>query len=540
MKKCSMLLGIALMFLSCQSFEPEFPLPSDFVQVDGQDIRLNGSPFWIKGIAFGNQVWKQPKESTEIIHHSRDDYFRLRRLGFNAVRFYLNERLFSSSKDPEGFDEDAFQWIDQNIAWAKEAGVYLILNMHVPPGGFQPTGLGDALWTQASNQDRLADLWREIARRYTQESQIIGYGLVNEPVPLGSSKAWEDLAQRLVDAIRREDPWHILFVEKALYVKGGEESVTLDQLFPNIKDPGPKANLVYEFHFYEPMTYTHQGASWIEGFEDIRTSWPDPDYRQYQGTNWAGIFLYSAAKPQEEWHVITSEVATHGQKEPLVIRPALHAQNLGKEGKVSLRNGRLEARPIGSGDWRVLWDQHDTPLDQWIFWSSDGPGSQAIMGEDGLVNITGAMADSNTTNYGIVLPLESETAYRLSGEIRSENLGPGAKIGLRLDQFSYSALEVGWDRDFLQERLKPLLAIGQERGTPVYLGEFGLHYPAFQGRGGEQWVRDMLSILEQHRVHFNYHTYHEPGFGLYTSWDDFPLRRSKKPCTGANIFGYFS
>src|SRR5574344_946521 len=113
-----------------------------------------------------------------------EDYGRVKAMGFNSVRFYINYALFESDSRPGQYREQGFSWLDQNIAAARDQGVGLILNMHYPQGGFQSNGAGDALWNSKKNQDRLVALWKEIAKRYRGEPVIIGYGLVNEPVPV--------------------------------------------------------------------------------------------------------------------------------------------------------------------------------------------------------------------------------------------------------------------------------------------------------------------------------------------------------------------
>src|SRR5215471_15556903 len=71
------------------------------------------------------------------------------------------------------------------------------------------------------------------------------------------------------------------------------------------------------------------------------------------------------------------------------------------------------------------------------------------------------------------------------------------------------------DKAFLAAELQRYVAWGRAHGVPLFLGEFGLHQPCFDGRGGLRWVEDMLDLVEENRLSFSYHAYHEDGFGLY-------------------------
>ena len=84
----------------------------------------------------------------------------------------LNMKKIDLSKCPPEFQA---AYIAYSIAWAKKYNVRLILNMHVPQGGYQSQGDGLALWQNLNNQNRLIALWTEIARRYANEDAIIGY-----------------------------------------------------------------------------------------------------------------------------------------------------------------------------------------------------------------------------------------------------------------------------------------------------------------------------------------------------------------------------
>src|SRR5262249_3676780 len=168
-------------------------------------------------------------------------------------RFLLNYRTFEDDARPGVYKPSGWAWIDQNIAWAKANGIYLILNMHVPQGGFQSNGEGGALWSDPSNQDRLTALWTAIAAHYAGEPVIAGFGLLNEPLPLVNLQQWHDLATRLARAIRSVDTNHLIFVERPLGV-AGNFTPDPDRYLFTIADP----NAVYEFHFYDPTDYTFQ------------------------------------------------------------------------------------------------------------------------------------------------------------------------------------------------------------------------------------------------------------------------------------------
>ena len=97
-------------------------------------IGPDGKPLELRGMSFGNRVWLDDR--LPRTHHDERDYARLAALGLNAVRFYVNYRTLETDDAPGKWLADGLQWLDDNVAWAKKHGVYLILNQHVPPGGF--------------------------------------------------------------------------------------------------------------------------------------------------------------------------------------------------------------------------------------------------------------------------------------------------------------------------------------------------------------------------------------------------------------------
>ena len=97
-------------------------------------------------------------------------------------------------------------------------------------------------------------LWEMIARRYasTRAPELI-FELLNEVV-LPDSGPWNTLAAETVQRIRSMDQSHWIMVGGNYY-----NAITA------LKDLAilPDQKIVYTFHFYEPLPFTHQKAYWV-------------------------------------------------------------------------------------------------------------------------------------------------------------------------------------------------------------------------------------------------------------------------------------
>ncbi|NJB71265.1 aryl-phospho-beta-D-glucosidase BglC (GH1 family) [Saonia flava] len=269
---------------------------ADFLHTSGTKIlNENNEQVFLRGVGMGNQVWET--ENVPLNHHSEIDYERIKDMGMNAVRFYINLGTLQEDVSPfnNKVEGEGWKWLDQNIAWAKKYDIYLILNLHIVPGGFQSMGDGDALWKDAVFQQKITSFWKKVAKKYKNKSQIAGFGLLNEPVPTDSIAQWQSFAQHLVDEIRKIDKNHIVFVERCREIKGNpEEDINLN--FPLLKGD----NLVYEFHTFQPYGYTHQLLEWA-GLGD-KGSYPDLTITQYiNELNGANITQQTAYKRDKSY-----------------------------------------------------------------------------------------------------------------------------------------------------------------------------------------------------------------------------------------------
>ncbi len=234
-----------------------------FVRAQGTKLIAAGQPIQLKGIAFANWVIAEDDAPASPWTHNNESHYALvKSWGMNVVRFYLHEKTVGA-----GYD-----WIDANVEWAKKAGVYLIVNMHVPPGGWQNPFVKDydyGMWDNPALQDQFVQKWVELATRYKDEPTIAGWGLLNEPCPRQQSQ-WATLASRTIQAVRAVDKNHLIAVERVPW----EAPANANMGFPVVADD----NVMYEFHFYEPFPFTGQVT--LQGAPQ-GSRYPDPSKTHY-------------------------------------------------------------------------------------------------------------------------------------------------------------------------------------------------------------------------------------------------------------------
>lgn len=82
------------------------------------------------------------------------------------------------------------------------------------------------------------------------------------------------------------------------------------------------------------------------------------------------------------------------------------------------------------------------------------------------------------------------------------------------------------DETYLIERMQPLLELRNTYNVPVFVSEFGLIHHCFeQGRGGLQYVQDVVAFLEQEMIGFTYWDFQSTVMGAFQSDARSPLTR---------------
>ena len=488
----------------------------------GQTLLQNDRVIMLNGVAFGNWVWENNLRQS-MAHHNEQDFARLNQMGLNCVRFYLNYQWFEDDAKPYTYKQAGWDWLDQNIAWAKKHGVYLMLNVHVPQGGYQSQGKGTALWDVAENQNRLAGWWREIARRYRTEATIAGYDLLNEPVTTRSIDQWKDLANKLVKSIRAVDTGHLIVVERLNAAAGEWKDVNGERNLFLVADD----NVMYQFHTYDPFEYTHQQFTWAGRTPDENERYPNESKLSMPpDLQWYTAIFTSPAIPTgtTTWNRYTGTIYRVTDPKIRVGSAVCQASGL-QGGQVSFDEVVVKEYDETGQFVRDVLTLDLNALTGWFFWSKNGSGKAEIVpGQTGNAIRIGQTTDDANVGYStdkfVVRPGYS---YQINGSARGENVPSSATVRFRIDFETTSQPILTRNKTYLKNAVQYFADWGKRNNVPMYLGEYGVGAPCFKNdRGGLQWTEDMIDISRELGFHTTYHAYHEDSFGWYFGGNTLP------------------
>lgn len=174
------------------------------------------------------------------------DLKAIQAMGFDFVRLGVDPSLIERHGETAVANPAALSQLDSAVRGA--LANHLAVLVCVFPDDAYKGGLATE-----RGVDDFVELWRILAAHYAAFDQDrIFFELMNEP-EVQDPYRWMGIQARVVHAIRRIDAAHTIVATAANY----SSLPDLLQLEP-VRDD----NVIYNFHFYEPYQFTHQGASW--------------------------------------------------------------------------------------------------------------------------------------------------------------------------------------------------------------------------------------------------------------------------------------
>lgn len=155
-------------------------------------------------------------------------------------------------------DEAKLQPIRDTIRWARARNLGLVLDAHFLPGAdFNAVGGDSRVYADPALQEKVAAVWRDLARRFAKEGSYLRFEILNEPVA-AENKQVNSFMKKMLAAIRESNPTRVVYVTSN---KWSSFHTVSDVELPDDK------NIALTIHFYEPLVFTHQRAFWV-GLKD--------------------------------------------------------------------------------------------------------------------------------------------------------------------------------------------------------------------------------------------------------------------------------
>jgi aryl-phospho-beta-D-glucosidase BglC (GH1 family) len=234
------------------------------------------------------------------------DVALIKSMGFDHVRLSVNPQPMFNAREPNKIPAEYLASLDAAVKMILDHGLAVVIDLH-PDSDFKARLANDDEFVE-----QFADFWRALAEHYsTWDAKRVFLEILNEP-EFTDRYRWLGVQVKLAAAIREGAPQHTIIAAGARW-SDDDELVFQEPLH----DP----NVIYNFHFYEPHIFTHQGATWgayywhwlrgvrypstAESAERVAALVPDEVDRlqviRYGRDHWDAARIESEMKQAAEW-----------------------------------------------------------------------------------------------------------------------------------------------------------------------------------------------------------------------------------------------
>jgi endoglucanase len=180
-------------------------------------------------------------------YNTEADIKLIKSMGFDHVRLGVDPNPLFKANAPGDLNQEWLGWLKSSITMILAQDLAVIVDIH-PAGEFNRR-----LDKENAHVRDFAIFWKALAQALSSyDPDRLFLEVVNEP-EVQDAYRWMGIQQSLVDAIRAGAPQHTIIVTGPRW----SGLPDLLEMYPVADD-----NVVYNFHYYEPMMFTHQGATW--------------------------------------------------------------------------------------------------------------------------------------------------------------------------------------------------------------------------------------------------------------------------------------
>jgi endoglucanase len=294
------------------------------------------------------------------------DMKALRTMGFDHVRLSIDPEALT--RNPMTGELRAAQ-LDKTVDRLTNSGLSVILDIHASETWKAAVTHGD------DGPAKFFAFWAEFAGHFAKtDPERVYFEILNEP-SMDDLYRWEGIQDRMVAVIRRAAPRHTIIATAA----GWDHQDQVIALEP-VRDD----NVIYTFHDYDPMWFTHQGASWSTPAFAYLHGVPYPSTPE-------NIQAVLSEEPEERNRLLLERYGEDRWDAQRVDAEIAVAAQWGEEHGVPVYCGEFGAfKEHADPKMRVAWiDDTRAALERhhvgWAMWDYDGNFGLATKTSDGIV-----------------------------------------------------------------------------------------------------------------------------------------------------------
>ncbi|MBV8501244.1 MAG: glycoside hydrolase family 5 protein [Paucibacter sp.] len=276
-------------------------------------------------------LWTDPAQGRFQLRHMQ----AIKDGGFDHVR--MNLHAFAHMDAEYRLSPEWLKTLDGLVNAGLKAGLQVILDEH---------NFEECSKDVPACRPKLLAFWRQLAAHYRDAPTAVLFEILNEPHG-DLDKAWNDVLAENLQIIRESNPTRRVVI-------GPTQWNSLSRL-DSLRLPEADRNILVTFHYYTPMEFTHQGASWT------------PEFSKLSGNTWGSA--YDRERLQKDFDLIKNWAERN--KRPILMGEFGALESAGVAQRVVWTDAiarAAEARGFGWSYWQfdsnfVVWDMKK---DGWV------------------------------------------------------------------------------------------------------------------------------------------------------------------------------
>jgi len=210
--------------------------------------------------------------------YSKQDLELMQEAGITSIRLPIYFSAVVDTIAPYTVDtaHAVFDLVDSVIAWTDDLNMKLLIDNH---HGWRLTNED---WRD--DVPRFSHMWGVVAQRYSHlDPDRVMFELMNEPTLFFEADSLRILYSDAIDSIRQYTTDHSIVVSPHF---GGSALVL--PFFEPLAD----TNLIYTWHVYDPLDFTHQGLTWHDPYFPSGNPFPNTNpttFEEWLYNGWQNV-----------------------------------------------------------------------------------------------------------------------------------------------------------------------------------------------------------------------------------------------------------